>query len=95
MRTVSLLIESYKVDYGRYPSAASLDEFAPIADSIYKYRLPKVDAWGADLVLRSNRDGFRVLSSGPDKVFHPSTLAGTGGIAGDDLVLENGRFLTK
>lgn len=106
LRSIGTAVESYAVDYNRYPaSAASLPPgpypSRPIHPSMvssleptYIRKLPLSDGWGAPFLYRTTPkdDNYVIVSTGRDGIPGPFTLGPTTSFDAD-IVFSNGQFV--
>lgn len=65
MRTLAVMIESYKVDKGTYPSASNVAELQPLLAE-YGKTVPQKDGWGNDIQVSISGQGYILGSGGKD-----------------------------
>ena len=78
MRTLSVTLESYRVDNGIYPQAESMEELQPRLVPRYARALHLKDAWENDLRYRcmdESCNSYGITSSGGDRMFEHVTAA--------------------
>ncbi len=106
LRSIGTAVESYAVDYNRYPaSAASLPPgpypSRPIHPSMvssleptYIRKLPLSDGWGSSFLYRTTpkNDNYVIVSTGSDGIPGPFTLGSTTSFNAD-MVFSNGQFV--
>jgi hypothetical protein len=96
MRELSLLLEAYKTDHGRYPAAR---DNAHLIELLRPYRALESldDAWGTELNVVISADGAtnEIVSAGSDRTFDRKSWASGGTLTdtGADAVLRNGEFV--
>lgn len=101
MRTMSAAIESYAVDYNRYPRASSLEELAKTLEPRYVAGLPRQDAWARDFRYQAwppdSPRSFAIASAGRDGSWEHEDLRqyaeGATTSFNSDIVFANGKFV--
>jgi len=67
MRAITTALQSYMVDYNIYPGCSSIEELSKFLTPHYLTRVPRLDAWGGELIYRSDGRSYQLLSLGPDR----------------------------
>ena len=70
LKAVQLACAAYAVDWGVYPTAATMTELRPIVTPTYMYDhdLPDLDGFGNPLAILSGPDSYLIGSAGPDGI---------------------------
>lgn len=79
MRAITTALQSYMVDHNLYPACSSIEELSKFLTPHYLTQVPRLDAWGGELIYRSDGRSYQLLSLGPDR------QEGTS----DDLILKD------
>jgi hypothetical protein len=99
MRFLSNAIEAYDIDNVQYPPVKTMEELRAKLSPIYLKTVPMKDAWGTTFAYRyvNGKDPhYRVISAGPDRKFHPSSLNMTKKPAkSDDIIYADGELISR
>lgn len=95
VRTLAVSLEARATDTNDYPTVKGLDELAKLLSPVYVREMPRVDAWGHEYLYVGGREHYRIVSGGPDgKISEASRNQSAKSGFGDDIVYEDGAFLT-
>lgn len=99
MMSWRIAIQAYATDHGSYPNVKTLEALRDAVQPMYIASAPMVDAWGNPYRYESeSATQFRLISSGADGKFDPSSWATPArGLAfdGDAVVSNEGKWLAR
>lgn len=98
MQSWRICFAAYKSDHGAYPEVSSAEAAKSLFEPKYIMKLPMHDAWGNGYDVKSNPNGFQVVSAGADAKFDPSTWKTAGRQSfyeADAVATEEGRWLFR
>lgn len=98
LKTLGMALESYMVDYDTPPRGESLADISAKMAPFYIREMPLKDAWGHDLLYRSQGNRYWIASPGKDGVFEGWEQTGTFELSGpeaynNDIIYTNGEFV--
>lgn len=92
MRSLQIVADAYRIDYKKYPPAASIAELQPLAQPVYIRTMPLRDGWGNPIFYLTFADGksYVIASPGADGKFDESTWTSAPKSYSDDAVIRSG-----
>lgn len=89
IKNLGMAIESYMIDEGKAPEAASILEMGKLLSPFHIKEVPTKDAWGNELFYKYQGELYQIRSAGTDgRLAEYTTLD-------DDIVYQNGEFVTS
>jgi general secretion pathway protein G len=93
IHNIAEAMESYGIDYRRYPQALSVEELEAQLSPAYLREMPKVDGWGQPFVVWCDGTNYLIQSAGKDGVLEKEPLGGPFVEFEKDIVLADGEFV--
>lgn len=93
IHSIATALESYAVDWNRYPKASSLPELANVLQPTYIKTLPLRDAWNRPLLVTCNGENYEIRSLGSDGKAESSYAGGAVKDLRADIIFANGQFV--
>ena len=66
LRTIAVCLALYSMDYDVYPTISKITELVPLVSPVYVQKVPTIDPWGNEYLVKSGGQRFEIRSMGLD-----------------------------